>query len=56
MDSYAVFHEKSEYVIGLINWATNEDISSSFRYYSDLSFCKKMQKSQKCSKTVSPIS
>ena len=40
-DSDAVFHEESEYAIGLMIRVTNDDISSSFRYYSDFSFCKK---------------
>ena len=55
-DSDAVFHEESEYAIGLMIRVANHDISSIFQYYSDFSFCKKMQKWQKCGKSISPIS
>ena len=41
MGSNPVFHEELEYAIGLMIRATNDDISSIFRYDSDFSFCKK---------------
>ena len=44
MGSDPVFHEESEYAIGLMIRATNNDISSIFRYDSDFSFFKKVQK------------
>ena len=55
-DSDVVFHEESEHAIGLMSRVRNDDISSIFRYYSEFSFCKKMQKRQKCGKSISPIS
>ena len=44
MGSDPVFYEESEYAIDLMIRVTNDDISSIFRYDSDFSFCKKMQK------------
>ena len=44
MGSDPVFHEESEYAIGLMIRATNDDTSSIFRYDSDFSFCKKNAK------------
>jgi len=45
MDSDAVFHEESEYVIGFQIQATKDELSSIFR--KKCFFLKKMQKSQK---------
>ena len=40
MGSDPVFHEESEYAIGLMIRVINDDISSIFRCYSDSGFCE----------------
>ena len=47
MDSDAVFHEESEYAVGLMIWLTNDDVSSVFRHHLKFFSCKKRKKWQK---------
>jgi hypothetical protein len=47
MDSDAVFHEESEYLIGFKIWATNDVLSSTFRKKCFLFFAKKCKKVEK---------
>jgi hypothetical protein len=46
MDSDAVFHEESEYVISFKSWWTSDELSSSFRKNA-FHFLQKMQKRSK---------
>ena len=55
IDSDAVFHEESEYVIGLMIWLTNDDVSSVFPHYLKLFSCKKPQKMTKIGKSISTV-
>ena len=55
IDSDAVFHEESEYVIGLMIWLTNDDVSSGFRRYLKFFSCKKTQKMIKIGKSISTV-
>ena len=47
MESDAVFHEESEYVIGFKIRTTNDQLSSIFRKESFLFFAKKFKKKSK---------
>ena len=55
IDSDAVFHEESEYVIGLMIWLTKDDVSSVFRRHLKFFSCKKTQKMTKIGKSISTV-
>jgi hypothetical protein len=55
-DSDAVFDEDSEYALGLMIRANNDDKSSIFRNCCKFFFAKKIQKKLKCENSISPIS
>ena len=55
MDSDAVFHEESEYAVGLMIWLTNDDVSSVFQHYLKYFSCKKTQKMTRAGKSISTV-
>ena len=55
LDSDAVFHEESEYAIGLMIWLRNDDVSLVFRYHLKFFHCKKTQKMTKVGNSISTV-